>query len=565
MVQILVLLPPIIAIGLALLTKEVYSSLFIGVVVGALLFVLSGGTTTVVSEDELITTVSGFFQTNSMTENLDGTFFATASSGFNPNFNLIEVIKLTLDKIVGGAADPYNFGILVFLVLLGMLVALVTKAGGSKAYGDWATTKFKTKKSSLFATSALGAIIFVDDYFNCLTVGTVMKPVTDKHKVSRAKLAYIIDSTAAPICIIAPVSSWGAAITSNMTVDNKFGVFLQTIPFNFYALLTIIFIIAIICLNIDFGPMKAVERLAEQTGDIGDTQGKVQEAEFEISNKGKVIDLIVPIVVLIVGAIFGMLYTGGLFEGATIIDAFSDCDAPVALNIGAIFGLLATLIMYLPRKIITAKEYMDSLVQGFKSMVPAISILVLAWALGGICRNELNLGGNIALLFENSSVLNLMPAILFVLAAFLGFSTGTSWGTMAILIPLSEALLGLSAVTAIENGKIVVLESFAATPLLIICIAAVAAGAVLGDHISPISDTTIMASTGAQCNHLQHVATQIPYALTVGAVCVVAFLVAGLCSGMGYGAALGISWAVAAVGIVVAIIAVRHLSKKSDK
>jgi len=208
---------------------------------------------------------------------------------------------------------------------------------------------------------------------------------------------------------------------------------------------------------------------------------------------------------------------------------------------------------------------MDSLVQGFKSMVPAISILVLAWALGGICRNELNLGGNIALLFENSSVLNLMPAILFVLAAFLGFSTGTSWGTMAILIPLSEALLGLSAVTAIENGKIVVLESFAATPLLIICIAAVAAGAVLGDHISPISDTTIMASTGAQCNHLQHVATQIPYALTVGAVCVVAFLVAGLCSGMGYGAALGISWAVAAVGIVVAIIAVRHLSKKSDK
>ena len=523
MVQILVLLPPIIAIGLALLTKEVYSSLFIGVVVGALLFVLSGGAD------------SGFF---------------AGTGEWSWNFNIIEVLKTTIEEI-SATVDSYNMGILLFLVLLGMLVALVTKAGGSKAYGDWATTKFKSKKSALLATSALGAIIFVDDYFNCLTVGTVMNPVTDKHKVSRAKLAYIIDSTAAPICIIAPVSSWGAAITGNMTVNNAFGVFLQTIPFNFYALLTIIFLVAIVCLNIDFGPMKAIEQLAQETGDLGNTQGETIKTEFEISSKGKVIDLIVPIVVLIVGAIFGMVYTGGLFEGETIIDAFTNCDAPVSLNMGAIFGLLAALLMYLPRKIITAKEYMDSLLQGFKSMVPAIAILVLAWSLGYLCRYKLMLGDNIAVLFENAEgLLKVLPAILFVLAGFIGFSTGTSWGTMGILIPLAEGILLLG-------------EGMDATPLLIICIAAVAAGAVLGDHISPISDTTIMASTGAQCNHLQHVSSQIPYALTVGAVCVLAFLTAGLCADLGYGAALGISWAVAAVGIVAAIIGVKFLSKKA--
>ena len=556
MVQILVLLPPIIAIGLALITKEVYSSLFIGILAGALLFVLSGGAD------------SGFF---------------AGTGEWTWNFNPVEMVELTLGKIVGGAADSYNFGILLFLVLLGMLVALVTKAGGSKAYGDWATTKFKSKKSALLATSALGAIIFVDDYFNCLTVGTVMNPVTDKHKVSRAKLAYIIDSTAAPICIIAPVSSWGAAITSNMTVNNPFGVFLQTIPFNFYALLTIIFLVAIVCLNIDFGPMKAIEQLAQETGDLGNTQGEVAKTEFEISKKGKVIDLIVPIVVLIVGAIGGMMYTGHntiIAENAviaeriangevwltyidnTFINWFTYCDAPVALNMGAICGLLAALIMYLPRKIITAKEYMESLVQGFKSMVPAIAILVLAWGLGGICRSELQLGDNIAVLFENAEgLLKVLPAILFVLAAFIGFSTGTSWGTMAILIPLAEALFGLTAI--IDPVTEQVLLSFDATPLLIICIAAVAAGAVLGDHISPISDTTIMASTGAQCNHLQHVSSQIPYALTVGAVCVLAFLTAGLCADLGYGAALGISWAVAAVGIVAAIIGVKFLNKKA--
>ncbi|MBR5145182.1 MAG: Na+/H+ antiporter NhaC family protein, partial [Clostridia bacterium] len=333
MVQILVLLPPIIAIGLALLTKEVYSSLFIGVLAGALLFVLSGGAD------------SGYF---------------AGTGDWSWNFNLVDVLKTTIEEI-SATVDSYNMGILLFLVLLGMLVALVTKAGGSKAYGEWATTKFKSKKSSLLATSALGAIIFVDDYFNCLTVGTVMSPVTDKHKVSRAKLAYIIDSTAAPICIIAPVSSWGAAVTGNMTVNNAFGVFLQTIPFNFYALLTIIFVVAIVCMNIDFGPMKAIEQMAQETGDLGNTQGEVAKTDYAISTKGTIWDLIVPIVVLIVGAVLGMIYTGGGFDGETIIDAFTNCDAPTALNYGAFAGLLTALLMYLPRKVITAKEYMESL------------------------------------------------------------------------------------------------------------------------------------------------------------------------------------------------------------
>ena len=534
MVQILVLLPPIIAIGLALLTKEVYSSLFIGVLAGALLFVLSGGNAE-----------TGYF----------------VGGEWSWNFNPMDVVEVTLGKIVGSAADSWNMSILVFLVLLGMLVTLVTRAGGSKAYGEWATTKFTSKKSALLATSALGAIIFVDDYFNCLTVGTVMSPVTDKHKVSRAKLAYIIDSTAAPICIIAPVSSWGAAVAGVVSVENQFGVFLQTIPFNFYALLTIIFVIAIICMNIDFGPMKAIEQMAQETGDLGNTQGETAKTDFAISTKGTIWDLIVPIVVLIVGAVLGMIYTGGGFAGETIIDAFTNCDAPTALNYGAFAGLLTALLMYLPRKVITAKEYMESLVQGFKSMVPAITILVLAWSLGGICKGELNLGGNIAVLFENSSVLTLLPAILFVLAGFIGFSTGTSWGTMAILIPLAEGILGLAAVIDPATGE--ALARFDASTLLIICIAAVAAGAVLGDHISPISDTTIMASTGAQCNHLQHVSTQIPYALTVGAVSVLAFLTAGLCSGLGYGAALAISWVVGIIGIVAAIIGVKIISKKS--
>lgn len=531
MAQILVLLPPIIAIGLALLTKEVYSSLFIGVVVGAFIFVLSGGVTTVDGVE------MGYF------------LLGEQHAEFAWNFSLMGTAETTLNTVVNSVADPYNVGILLFLVLLGMLVSVITKAGGSKAYGNWAASKIKGKKAALLSTSALGVLIFIDDYFNCLTVGTVMKPVTDKFKISRAKLSYIIDSTAAPVCIIAPVSSWGAAITSCMSMQNPFQVFLQTIPFNFYALLTIIFLVSITLLKEDYGLMKKLEDLAEQKGELGSIETIDQGLSEQSTAKGTVWDLIVPIVVLIIGAILGMIYTGNGFDGSTdIMTAFTNCDAPTSLNYGAFAALICTAIMYLPRKIIKPREFMEGLTQGFKAMVPAITILALAWSLGGICKNSLMLGNNISVIFEGSNIDVILPAVLFILGSFIGFSTGTSWGTMAILIPLAEGLLG------VVGGE--------ATTLTIITVAAVAAGAVLGDHISPISDTTIMASTGAQCDHLQHVTSQIPYALTVGAVSVVAFLVAGITSSLGFGLSLLISWIVALVGLFGVLFFIKFRQKK---
>ena len=531
MAQILVLLPPIIAIGLALLTKEVYSSLFIGVVVGAFIFVLSGGVTTVDGVE------MGYF------------LLGEQHAEFAWNFSLMGTAETTLNTVVNSVADPYNVGILLFLVLLGMLVSVITKAGGSKAYGNWAASKIKGKKTALLSTSALGVLIFIDDYFNCLTVGTVMKPVTDKFKISRAKLSYIIDSTAAPVCIIAPVSSWGAAITSCMSMQNPFQVFLQTIPFNFYALLTIIFLVTLTLLKEDYGLMKKLEDLAEQKGELGSIETIDQGLSEQSTAKGTVWDLIIPIVVLIIGAILGMIYTGNGFDGSTdIITAFTNCDAPTSLNYGAFAALICTAIMYLPRKIIKPREFMEGLTQGFKAMVPAITILALAWSLGGICKNSLMLGNNISVIFEGSNIDVILPAVLFILGSFIGFSTGTSWGTMAILIPLAEGLLG------VVGGD--------ATTLTIITVAAVAAGAVLGDHISPISDTTIMASTGAQCDHLQHVTSQIPYALTVGAVSVVAFLIAGITSSLGFGLSLLISWIVALVGLFGALFFIKFRQKK---
>ena len=531
MAQILVLLPPIIAIGLALLTKEVYSSLFIGVVVGAFIFVLSGGVTTVDGVE------MGYF------------LLGEQHAEFAWNFSLMGTAETTLNTVVNSVADPYNVGILLFLVLLGMLVSVITKAGGSKAYGNWAASKIKGKKTALLSTSALGVLIFIDDYFNCLTVGTVMKPVTDKFKISRAKLSYIIDSTAAPVCIIAPVSSWGAAITSCMSMQNPFQVFLQTIPFNFYALLTIIFLVTLTLLKEDYGLMKKLEDLAEQKGELGGIETIDQGLSEQSTAKGTVWDLIIPIVVLIIGAILGMIYTGNGFDGSTdIITAFTNCDAPTSLNYGAFAALICTAIMYLPRKIIKPREFMEGLTQGFKAMVPAITILALAWSLGGICKNSLMLGNNISVIFEGSNIDVILPAVLFILGSFIGFSTGTSWGTMAILIPLAEGLLG------VVGGE--------ATTLTIITVAAVAAGAVLGDHISPISDTTIMASTGAQCDHLQHVTSQIPYALTVGAVSVVAFLIAGITSSLGFGLSLLISWIVALVGLFGVLFFIKFRQKK---
>ncbi len=460
------LLPPIIAITLALITKEVYISLFIGILSGAMLY-----------------------------------------SSFSP-MGTVETVFMVLIERVG---DSWNAGIVIFLVFLGIIVALMNKAGGSKAYGQYASKHIKSKRGAMLSTFGLGALIFVDDYFNCLTVGSVMRPVTDKFKISRAKLAYIIDSTAAPICIIAPISSWAAAVTG-YTSGNGFTLFLQTIPYNLYAWLTIIMVVVLAYSTLDFGTMTKYEKAAEE-GDIfgGDNEYAAIENE-KISDKGTVIDLILPIIVLIVSCVLGMVYTGGFFagEGVSFIDAFAGSNASMGLVLGSFFALVFTFLLYIPRKIISYKEFADCLPSGFRMMVPPILILSLAWTLGGLCRDYLEVGSFVEAALGNSQALsNLLPAVLFLIALGLAFSTGTSWGTFGILIPIVTDVF--------PEGS----------TLLVISIAAVLAGAVCGDHISPISDTTIMASAGAQCNHVTHVSTQIPYALTVAACSFIGYLVAG--------------------------------------
>ncbi len=456
-------LPPVIAIVLALLTKEVYMSLMIGILTGALLYT-------------------------------QGSPVATVNTTF----------EIMGDKI-GGNAD-----ILIFLVLLGILVALVNKSGASRAYGQWASRKIKNKKGALLATTGLGVLIFVDDYFNCLTVGTVMRPVTDRYKISRAKLAYIIDSTAAPVCIIAPISSWAAAVGSSLpessTVDG-FNLFLRTIPLNLYALLTLAFLLFIIFSGIDFGKMA----VRENSGELGIEEG-VKEETAEAIGKGKVLDLILPIGVLIVACILAMLYTGGILEGASIINAFADCSSARSLVIGSFFALLFTFVLYLSRKVISFKEFCDCFIDGFKAMTAAIMILCLAWTLSGVCgENYLNIGGFVSgLVGGNSLVAALLPAIFFLVALGLGFSTGTSWGTFGILIPIAIAIVG-------DTGA-----------MLPVLVAAILSGAVCGDHISPISDTTILSSAGAQCLHIEHVSTQIPYALLVAGASLIGYLASGI-------------------------------------
>ncbi len=468
------ILPPIIAIVLALITKEVYMSLLIGILSGALLYT---------------------------------------------QFNVISTIETTFqimgDKI-GGNAD-----ILIFLVLLGILVALITKSGASRAYGEWASKSIKTKKGSLLATAALGVVIFVDDYFNCLTVGTVMRPVTDRYKVTRAKLAYIIDSTAAPICIIAPISSWAAAVGSSLPEGSSldgFSLFLQTIPFNFYALFTLVFVLFIILTGIDYSKMKVVE----ESGDMG-IEAASQEQEMDISTNGKVIDLLLPIIVLIVSCVAMMLYTGGIMEGADIVTAFADCSSARSLVMGSFIALVITFLFYIPRKIITFNEFCDCFVAGFKAMTPAVMILCLAWTLSGICSGDyLDIGGFVSgVIGGNAMVAMLLPLLFFLVALGLAFATGTSWGTFGILIPISLAIFG------------------DASSMIPVCVAAILSGAVCGDHISPISDTTILSSAGAQCKHIEHVSTQIPYALTVCIPCAVGFLAAGITSNGFIGLAVG--------------------------
>ncbi len=462
------LVPPIVAIILALLTKEVYSSLFIGILVGGLFY-------------------SGF------------SFEGTLTHIFN-------------DGMISQLADSYNAGILVFLVFLGIMVALMNKAGGSAAFGRWASEHAKTKVSAQLATIFLGVLIFIDDYFNCLTVGSVMRPVTDRHKISRAKLAYLIDATAAPICIIAPISSWAAAV-SGFAPEGTNGLllFIQAIPYNYYALLTIFMMVLLTLFRLDYGPMARHEANAA-AGDLFTVPTKNYNADETVEGHGKVIDLVLPIVVLIVSCVIGMIYTGGFFEGESFIDSFANSDASVGLVLGSFVALVLTLIFYMVRKVLPFRSCMDCITEGFKAMVPAITILVLAWTLKGM-TDSLGAAEYVAELVNNSAdgFLSFLPAIIFVIALFLAFATGTSWGTFGILIPITLKVFPL------ESGN----------PLAIICVSACMAGAVCGDHCSPISDTTIMSSAGAQCDHIAHVSTQLPYALTAAAVSFVTYVFAG--------------------------------------
>ena len=460
------LVPPLVAIVLALISKEVYSSLAIGVIFGGLL-------------------ASGF--------NFEGTMKTIFENGF-----------------VSVLSSAYNVGILIFLVILGMVVALMNKTGGSDAFGKWASKRIKTRVGAQLMSVLLGCLIFIDDYFNCLTVGSVMRPVTDKHQVSRAKLAYLIDATAAPVCIISPISSWAAAVTGFVDGEDGFALFIKAIPFNYYALLTIVMMIVITIWKFDFGPMKLHEENAKK-GDLFTTgEEKFDELDRGSHKDGKLIDMLFPIVSLIICCVIGMLYTGGIFSGAGIIEAFSNCDASVGLSMGSFVSLIITLIFYIVRGSLKFTECMDCLPAGFKAMVPAILILTFAWSLKSI-TDVLGAKEFVATMMEHSAsgMQLLLPAIIFVVAVCLAFSTGTSWGTFGILIPI---------VVAVFAGK--------DSQMMIISISACMAGAVCGDHCSPISDTTIMASAGAQSNHINHVNTQLPYAMLVAAVSFVSYIIA---------------------------------------
>ncbi len=463
------LLAPVVAIVLALITKEVYSSLVIGIIVGGAIYAKF---------------------------NFEGTLVHVVSDGFISNI-----------------ADSYNMGILLFLVLLGALVAMMNKAGGSAAFGRWASSHIKSKTGAQLATIALGCLIFIDDYFNCLTVGSVMRPVTDANKISRAKLSYFIDATAAPVCIIAPISSWAAAVAGfarGAGAENGISLFIQAIPYNFYALLTIVMMIFLALTGLDYGPMKKHEKNAIEKGDLFTSGQKQAIEEMQVNPKGRVCDLVIPVVILIISCVIGMIYSGGFFSGESFVDSFSNSDASVGLAYGAFVSIIITIVYYLLRRVLSFKDIMESLPEGFKAMVPAIMILSCAWTLKAMTDS---LGAKIFIsqLVEGSAgaFQSFLPAIIFLIAVGLSFATGTSWGTFGILIPI-------------------VLSVFSAdNPLTIVSISACMAGAVCGDHCSPISDTTIMASAGAQCDHLNHVSTQLPYALTVAAVSAVSYIIAG--------------------------------------
>ena len=510
--------PAIVAIVLALITKQVYVSLFVGILVGALFFV-----------------------------------------GGNP-LEVLGTVYTVMSNQVGG-----NTPILVFLVILGIFVVLMQKSGGSKAYGEWAEKKISSKKGALCATAALGCLIFVDDYFNCLTVGSVMRPVTDKFKVSHSKLAWIIDSTAAPVCIIAPISSWAAAVSGQLE-GNGLVVFIKTIPFNVYAILTIIMVFVFCARNFDFGKMKKNEEIAEETGDLnaGETDLPTDEdASIIVNPKGKVRHLIIPVIILIACCIGGMIYSGYFFnwdtgsygkelQSANVIEAFSNCDAGTSLAIGSTVALIIVAVYYMIEKVVTFKQITESFTQGFKTMVPAILILTFAWTISGIMGAK---GGYLdaqAFVQNNmekipAAIKALFPAIFFILACGIAFSTGTSWGTFGVLVPIAVTILGGSGT------------------LVLLTVSATLGGAVFGDHVSPISDTTILASTGGNCNHVDHVKTQFPYAATIAIIAFLSYIVAGFVTTLGSVLCAVIMWAVVAVLFIGSLYLIKIIEKKQAK
>ena len=470
------LVPPLVAILLALITKEVYSSLFAGVVVGGLIY-----------------------------------SYSYTRPYFDPVMAMEHVFK---DGLIEQLHDKANIGILIFLVFLGIIVAMMNKAGGSAAFGEWASKHVHSRVSAQLATILLGCLIFIDDYFNCLTVGSVMRPVADKEKISRAKLAYLIDATAAPVCIIAPISSWAAAVSRFAPEDtNGIVLFMKAIPYNYYALLTILMMVFITVFKIDYGPMKRHEMNA-LNGDLFTVGAPSETTDHEVKGKGKVVDLVLPVLTLILLCVIGMIYTGKFFEGETFVNAFANSDASVGLAYGAFGAIIFMVIYYIVRGVLKFKECMSCIEAGFKAMVAPILILTLAWTLKTM-TDSLGASDFVANLVKQGAIKDLtwaMPAIIFLIACGLSFATGTSWGTFGILIPITLNIFSF------ESGS----------PLAIICMSACMAGAVCGDHCSPISDTTIMSSAGAQCNHIAHVSTQLPYALTCAAVSFVVYLAAGI-------------------------------------
>ncbi|WP_455046415.1 Na+/H+ antiporter NhaC family protein [Mogibacterium timidum] len=488
-------LPPIVAIGLALITKEVYSSLFIGILAGGLLY---------------------------------------SGMDFSKFMN-----HVMIDGFVTSLSTPGNVGILVFLVILGMLVSMMNLSGGSAAFGSWAAQKIRTRRGAEYSTVALGLMIFVDDYFNCLTVGSVMKPLTDKYNVSRAKLAYLIDATAAPVCILAPISSWAAAVSGFVQGKNGLSVFIQAIPYNFYALLTIAMMFMIITMNFDYGKMAVYEKNAAEEGDlftVKDAAALKNDDAADTVHQGTVMDLVFPVIVLIISCVIGILYTGGFWKGKAFVDAFAGCDAATSLVLGSTVALVITVVYYLIRRVVPFAELMECIPEGFKSMVSPILVLSMAWTLKGM-TDSLGLARFVANMMDKvpGGFVVIIPALFFVVSCALGFASGTSWGTFGILIPIA---------LAVTSNR---------PDMMIVLISACMAGGVCGDHCSPISDTTIMSSAGAAVRHLSHVETQLPYAVTVLCVSTVSYIIAGIMES---------PWVALAVGLVLLYIVLRFFKKR---